>query len=117
MASSTPKQGSHGGVAMRLTITRSMPAGVGGSCTLQVLGCIDLSNRQQLVDAATEAVFIADAVVFDASGVEFIDACGIAALIEIGQIAEREATKFCIGPRSPQLDRVLDLLVMSDWWA
>lgn len=102
---------------MRLTIARALPSEPSGPCTLHVLGCIDLSNRQDLVDAAIEAILIADAVVMDASGVDFIDASGVEALIEIGQIAEREETKFSINPRSRQLDRVLELLDLGSWWS
>ncbi|HWU31593.1 MAG TPA: hypothetical protein VN108_01895, partial [Marmoricola sp.] len=38
---------------------------------------------------------------------DFIDASGIEALMEIARTAEREQTKFSVNSRSPQLDRVL----------
>lgn len=95
----------------------SSSSGPGGSSTLHISGYLDLSDRQELVNAAIDAILTSDSITIDASEPDFIDVSGIEALTEITRAAERERTKFSVNPRSRHLDRVLELLDMTDHWA
>lgn len=101
---------------MELTITRINPADPDEPVELQVIGSIDLATRDALLDAALTAFLVSKIVHLDARGVDFIDAVGIEALVEIAALAKNEGATFELTGRSSQLQHALDLVSLGPAW-
>lgn len=101
---------------MELTITRTNPSDPDEPMEVRVVGSIDLSTRHALVDAAATAFLVSRILHLDASGVDFIDAVGIEALIEIAEMAKTAGATFELIGRSPQLQHVLDTIGLGTAW-
>ena len=101
---------------MELTITRTSPSDPDEPVVLEVIGPIDLSTRQTLIDAAVTAFLVSRILHLDASGVDSIDAVGLEALIEIATMAKREGATFELTGRSPQVQQALERVGLGTAW-
>lgn len=101
---------------MKLAITQTSFANLGGPIELHLDGSICFFTRQALLDAARAAIFTCPRVTIDAAGVDFVDSTGICALLDIVRLAQHEGATLELTPRSRQLQYVLDRYGFGTDW-
>lgn len=101
---------------MELTVSRADDGASDGRTTLSVVGFIDLSNSQALVDAGTTELASGGSLAVDLAAVDFMDSTGLSALIGLAQAAERSGQSFIVAAMSPRVRRVLELTGLEDRW-
>lgn len=101
---------------MQLSIMRSASAEEPDTVELRLVGSIDLSTRQTLLDATAEALESATTLLIDAGGVDFVDSVGLGALITISQRAAQAGARFVITRQSATLERVVTFAGLDANW-
>ena len=101
---------------MQLSIMRSASTESPGTVELRLVGSIDLSTRQTLLDATAEALRSATSLLIDAGGVDFVDSVGLGALITMSQLAENAGARFVITRQSRTLERVVTFAGLDTNW-
>lgn len=101
---------------MQLSIMRSVSAESPDTVEFRLVGSIDLSTRQTLLDATSEALESARSLLIDAGGVDFVDSVGLGALITISQWAEDAGARFVITRQSATLERVVRFAGLDANW-
>lgn len=101
---------------MELTVT-SQDDGAGG-WTLELVGALDLSSRDELTSAAAKAFESGNlsAVVLDLSAITFIDSTGIGAIVQIAGDASDVGARFALRQPSPRVIRILQIAGLEDAW-
>ncbi|MGN6721893.1 MAG: STAS domain-containing protein [Marmoricola sp.] len=84
---------------------------------LRVSGSLDFSTRRSILDVANTAMATAQHLELDAGDVDFIDASGIAAIIEVANLAVQRGVSFTLTRRSEAVQRLLDILGTDFRWA
>jgi anti-anti-sigma factor len=92
-------------------------AGAGSTGGLEVSGSIDLTTREEFLNAGLRALETQSALDLDLSQVEFIDSVGIGALIELGRVAKSQQKAFVVSGRSRRVQRVLEATGLQDQWS
>ena len=86
-----------------------------GVVHLSIAGELDISAADDLRSAAEMALLSAQhALCIDLSGVSFIDACGLGALIAIRNSARDRGVEVSIEKRSPSVARILVLTDLTE---
>lgn len=101
---------------MQLSIMRSASAESPDTVEFRLIGSIDLSTRQMLLDATSEALETAKTLMIDAGGVDFVDSVGLGALITVSQRAEQAGARFVITRQSATLQRVVTFAGLDANW-
>ena len=99
---------------MNMTIDKFVPAS-GEGIGLQIVGAIDLTSRQALLDAGLD-VLASNSLTLDLADVAFMDSVGISAVIELARIAEVQGRRFSVSGRSARVERVLAATGLDDAW-
>lgn len=101
---------------MQLSIMRSASTESPGTVELRLVGSIDLSTRQPLLDATADVLKSASTLLIDAGGVDFVDSVGLGALITMNQLAENAGANFVITRQSRTLERVVTFAGLDGTW-
>lgn len=83
---------------------------------LAVSGSVDLTTSASLVGAGLDALLRGSGVALDLSDVDFMDASGISALVELSLAARSRGHTFEILATSDPVERVLGLTGLADRW-
>ena len=79
------------------------------SVRLHLAGAIDLASRETVLAAGITACLVSSVLQIDAGSVQFIDAAGLGALIEVTEFARQEGVTVRLSSCSSALRRVLEL--------
>jgi anti-sigma B factor antagonist len=82
-------------------------------------GEIDLAAEPAIVEAFTQAVADAvdhDLVYLDVSGVEFIDSCGLRALLRCRDVATAHGVELLLTATEGPVTRLLELAGLDEWF-
>lgn len=79
------------------------------SVRLHLAGAIDLASRASVVAAGMTACLVSPMLEIDAENVDFIDAAGLGALIEVSEFARQEGCRVSLSSCSRALRRILEL--------
>jgi len=99
---------------MELTITRRDDDA--GNGTLGLVGSIDLTTRQAMLDAGMDVLARGGSLTLDMADVDFIDSTGIGALVELTKAAESKGSRLMVSGRSARVSRVLEATGLEDAW-
>lgn len=102
-----------GSLATGVTTTEIWCRPDNASVRLHLAGSIDIASRETVVAAGLTACLVSSVLQIDAGGVQFIDAAGIGALIEVTEFARQEGVSVSLSSCSPALRRVLQLTDME----
>ncbi|MBB2909666.1 anti-sigma B factor antagonist [Streptosporangium becharense] len=81
-----------------------------GSVVVTVTGELDLATRPELVAYVRHAVDVdTGTIIIDLSGVTFIDACGLSALIALKRYAREQGRPLLLAGATPPVLRLLKL--------
>ena len=88
-----------------------------GQITLAVAGAIDLQSRDDLIDAARDALKSGTtSIVLNLAAVDFMDSTGIGALVEISREASDAGVDFAIQEPSERVLRILEITGLTQAW-
>ena len=89
-------------------------ATVGGAARVTVSGEIDLDTAPLLADALCRAGELAEGMILDLSGVEFIGTCGAELLLETARRVRARGDQFALDGASDVVIRLLCLIGVED---
>jgi len=93
--------------------TAYLAEGSDGECRIKLAGEFDFSGRD-LADEVLQSSASASKLVLDLSDLEFIDSMGIHFVVTAHQAAEAEGREFTIVRGGPEVDRIFQLVGLSD---
>ena len=94
-------------------------ADVDERAVLLISGSVDLDSREKLLAAGRESLGRddVDGLIVDLAGVTFMDSTGICAFVELSRDAEDRDATFAIRNPSPRVQRLVELVGLTDVWA
>lgn len=104
-------------ITVEFTILRRDSGERRATAELRVSGSLDLQTRHAIIDAAAAAFATVEHLEVDAEEVDFIDAAGVAALVEVAALADQRGATFRLTRRSEAVRHVLDVVGTDFPWA
>ena len=93
-------------------------ADVDERAVLLISGSVDLDSREKLLAAGRESLGRddVDGLILDLAGVSFMDSTGIGAFVELSRDAEDREASFAIRNPSARVQRLVELVGLTDLW-